>query len=155
MSNLKENLKIIKELTKIIKDNPDWRFQQLLWNCGIIGRNYNDQDKLEIEDKFYENSDTTLKIIKNFLQNSEDRRLEYLHSHSLMNREELEKGIKCHCFCCCTEFNFSEIKEWTDNNKTAICPYCKVDAILSANLNITKNEINKLNKKYFKKSTVL
>ena len=39
MSNLKENLKIIKELTKIIKDNPDWRFQQLLWNCGIIGRN--------------------------------------------------------------------------------------------------------------------
>ena len=72
-----------------------------------------------------------------------------------MNREELEKGIKCYCFCCKEEFNFSEIKEWTDNNKTAICPYCKVDAVLSANLNITKNEINKLNKKYFKKSTVL
>ena len=37
-SNLETNLKIIEELTKIIENNPAWRFQQTLWNCGIIGR---------------------------------------------------------------------------------------------------------------------
>ena len=65
-SNLETNLKIIKELTKIIENNPDWRFQQTLWNCGIISRNYNDQDELEIEDKFYENSKITLNALQKY-----------------------------------------------------------------------------------------
>jgi hypothetical protein len=150
MSNLKENLKIIKSLTKIIKNNPDWRFQQILWSCGIIGRNYNDQDELEIEDRFYENSETTLKRVDEFLKNNENRHLEYLHSHCLLNKEELERGIKCTCFYCSKEFNFSEIKEWTDNSKTAICPHCGIDSVISNSLGFTKDEINKLNKKYFK-----
>ena len=65
-SNLETNLKIIKELTKIIENNPEWRFQQTLWNCGIISRNYNDQDELEIEDKFYENSEITLNTLQKY-----------------------------------------------------------------------------------------
>ena len=65
-SNLEINLKIIEELTKIIKNNPNWRFQQTLWNCGIISRNYNDQDELEIEDKFYENSEITLNTLQKY-----------------------------------------------------------------------------------------
>ena len=65
-SNLETNLKIIEELTKIIENNPEWRFQQILWNCGIISRNYNDQDELEIEDKFYENSEITLNTLQKY-----------------------------------------------------------------------------------------
>lgn len=65
-SNLETNLKIIEVLTKIIENNPEWRFQQTLWNCGIIGRNYNDQDELEIEDKFYENSEITLNTLQKY-----------------------------------------------------------------------------------------
>lgn len=65
-SNLEINLRIIEELTKIIKNNPNWRFQQMLWNCGIISRNYNDQDELEIEDKFYENSEITLSTLQKY-----------------------------------------------------------------------------------------
>ena len=65
-SNLETNLKIIEELTKIIENNPDWRFQQILWNCGIISRNYNDQGELEIEDKFYENSEITLNALQKY-----------------------------------------------------------------------------------------
>ena len=65
-SNLETNLKIIEELTKIIENNPEWRFQQILWNCGIICRNYNDQDELEIEDKFYENSEITLNTLQKY-----------------------------------------------------------------------------------------
>ena len=65
-SNLETNLKIIEELTKIIENNPEWRFQQTLWNCGIISRNYNDQDELEIEDKFYESSEITLNTLQKY-----------------------------------------------------------------------------------------
>ena len=65
-SNLETNLKIIEVLTKIIENNPEWRFQQILWNCGIISRNYNDQDELEIEDKFYENSEITLNTLQKY-----------------------------------------------------------------------------------------
>lgn len=65
-SNLEINLRILEELTKIIKNNPNWRFQQILWNCGIISRNYNDQDELEIEDKFYENSEITLNTLQKY-----------------------------------------------------------------------------------------
>lgn len=65
-SNLETNLKIIEELTKIIENNPEWRFQQTLWNCGIISRNYTDQDELEIEDKFYENSEITLNTLQKY-----------------------------------------------------------------------------------------
>ena len=65
-SNLETNLKIMEELTKIIENNPEWRFQQILWNCGIICRNYNDQDELEIEDKFYENSEITLNTLQKY-----------------------------------------------------------------------------------------
>ena len=65
-SNLETNLKIIEVLTKIVENNPEWRFQQILWNCGIISRNYNDQDELEIEDKFYENSEITLNTLQKY-----------------------------------------------------------------------------------------
>ena len=65
-SNLETNLKIIEELTKIIENNPEWRFQQTLWSCGIIGRHYNDHDELEIEDKFYENSEITLNTLQKY-----------------------------------------------------------------------------------------
>lgn len=65
-SNLETNLKIVEVLTKIIENNPEWRFQQTLWNCGIISRNYNDQDELEIEDKFYENSEITLNTLQKY-----------------------------------------------------------------------------------------
>ena len=65
-SNLETNLKIIEVLTKIIENNPEWRFQQTLWNCGIISRNYNDQNELEIEDKFYENSEITLNTLQKY-----------------------------------------------------------------------------------------
>ena len=65
-SNLETNLKIIEVLTKIVEINAEWRFQQILWNCGIISRNYNDQDELEIEDKFYENSEITLNTLQKY-----------------------------------------------------------------------------------------
>jgi hypothetical protein len=54
-TRLQSNLKIIKLLQDIILDNPDWRFHQLLQNVEIEVIN---------EDKFYEESDITLKQLQ-------------------------------------------------------------------------------------------
>lgn len=66
-SNSSTNLEIIKILTSIIEKYPEWRFHQILWNCGIISRDYNDNDELEIEDKFFESSETTLKSLQDYM----------------------------------------------------------------------------------------
>ncbi len=45
------NFKIINKLLELVKKYPDWRFHQLLQNCGV---------SLCGQDQFYEESNTTL-----------------------------------------------------------------------------------------------
>ena len=52
------NLKIFQKLFTLIMDEPDLRFMQALWALKIIDRN---DDSLEIKDRFYEESEETLK----------------------------------------------------------------------------------------------
>ncbi len=42
----------------------------------------------------------------------------------------LEKSLLCGCYYCKKLFKSNEIKEWIDNNQTAICPYCMIDSVL-------------------------
>jgi|ETNvirnome_2_300_1030623.scaffolds.fasta_scaffold193996_1 NAD-dependent SIR2 family protein deacetylase len=44
------------------------------------------------------------------------------------NRESLKDS--CGCFKCLETFDVSEITEWTDGEKTAICPKCNNDSVL-------------------------
>lgn len=60
MSRQQNNLEILKILNKVILQNPDMRFVQLLWALNIINIDNNDF----IEDRFYEESDKTLEFIK-------------------------------------------------------------------------------------------
>ena len=53
------NVKILKYIAKYIDNNPQQRFIQILWNLGIINRN--EYDSMNIEDKYYEESEITLK----------------------------------------------------------------------------------------------
>ena len=53
------NVKILKYIAKYIDNNPQQRFIQILWNLGIINRN--EYDSINIEDKYYEESEITLK----------------------------------------------------------------------------------------------
>lgn len=57
----------------------------------------------------------------------------------------------CGCFHCLNIFNSSEIKEWTDDNDTAICPYCQTDAVLSETdgIIIDKELLEKAKKYWF------
>ena len=51
---------------------------------------------------------------------------DYINAHSLSsdNKKYLENVDKCGCFYCLKIFNLKKIKEWCDNWKNAICPYC-------------------------------
>ena len=53
------NVKILKYIAKYIDNNPQQRFIQILWNLGIINRI--EYDSINIEDKYYEESEITLK----------------------------------------------------------------------------------------------
>lgn len=58
-------------------------------------------------------------------------KLKWLHSFCKNNKSLLAKAFYFKCFYCLVEnAPILEIKEWADEGKTAICPYCGVDAIL-------------------------
>ena len=44
-----------------------------------------------------------------------------------------------------------EIKEYTDNNETAICPYCQVDSVIGDSLGFPLNQqiLGRANKFWF------
>lgn len=55
---------------------------------------------------------------------------------ALKNREEISKATKCSCYSCFSVFDSKEIKNWTDQNRTAICPNCSADTVLPEELNM-------------------
>ena len=59
MNRQEENRKILKKLSEIVENFTDWRFQQILWNLGIISRDEN----MNIVDRYYEESSETFKIV--------------------------------------------------------------------------------------------
>ena len=61
---------------------------------------------------------------------------------------------KCGCFYCKSTFNTNEINDWTDEDdergKTALCPNCGIDSVLSDEFPIDDNEfLKEMNKEYF------
>ena len=53
-----------------------------------------------------------------------------LHLRSSTHREEIQTASECSCFHCLQTFPTTEIAEWIDENTTALCPGCGVDAVL-------------------------
>lgn len=46
------------------------------------------------------------------------------------NRKTLEVSGSCGCFGCQKMFPFAEVKSWTDQYQTALCPHCEREAVL-------------------------
>ena len=67
---------------------------------------------------------------------------------SFKNRTLLKDD--CACYHCLKKFKKSEIKEWTDTGKTALCPHCHIDSVINDVL--TEEELNKLHSEKFKVS---
>ena len=92
------------------------------------------------------------KAVKNIIElNTTRTDLLEAHKYSFKNRKQLEKDSKCGCFCCCTIFNPKEIKEWCDDDDTALCPYCGIDSIIgeSSGYPIDKKFLNDMKKYWF------
>ena len=56
--------------------------------------------------------------------------LTVLHRKSNRNRSSLGNSAICGCFHCFKQFPFDKIAAWIDDDATALCPYCGVDAVL-------------------------
>lgn len=81
----------------------------------------------------------------------EKKQLEKLYTYSRNNVELIKNSTNCYCFACKQRLDVSDIYIFVDNKKTAVCPNCKVDAILPDAIDETLNKeiINKMNQYWF------
>jgi uncharacterized paraquat-inducible protein A len=49
---------------------------------------------------------------------------------AMRNRKNLAMTNKAGCYYCQAIFDPKEIKEYTDQNETALCPRCSVDSVI-------------------------
>lgn len=59
---------------------------------------------------------------------------------SIKNKKLIEQAQNVGCFHCCKIFDSKDIKDFTDNESTAICPLCGVDAIIPDNCGVIISE---------------
>lgn len=81
----------------------------------------------------------------------QDKRYEEIYKHSCRNHAELKQSLKCGCFSCGSIFDATEVEEYTDDGKTALCPYCSVDSVIgdASGIELNPKLLNELNKMYF------
>jgi hypothetical protein len=77
--------------------------------------------------------------------------LEAAHRHCIYHRVELERSSICGCFYCLSIFPPSDILEWIDDNQTALCPKCPVDAVIgsASGYPITREFLSQMHDKWF------
>jgi len=59
------------------------------------------------------------------------------------NKNEIDFCKECGCYNCFKIFDKKEIKKWTDNSKTALCPFCETDTVLPDTAYPLKEELLK------------
>jgi hypothetical protein len=60
-----------------------------------------------------------------------------LSDNSRHNRSRMIPGTICGCFHCQTIFLAEEVSRWIDDELTALCPRCGVDAVLPGVTDLT------------------
>lgn len=56
--------------------------------------------------------------------------MQSLVNYSFKNKSLIEIADNCGCYHCCELFKSTEVKNYTDDGKTALCPKCNIDAVL-------------------------
>lgn len=54
------------------------------------------------------------------------------HRFASKHRAQVESSDQCGCFYCLQTFSPSAITQWTDDQQTALCPQCGIDAVLGS-----------------------
>ncbi|MBE6654147.1 MAG: cytoplasmic protein [Ruminococcaceae bacterium] len=75
---------------------------------------------------------------------------EQAHKYSSNHKEQLLHDNVCGCFHCLNIFSPEKITNWL-GEKTAVCPYCGIDAVIgeSSGSPITKEFLEKMKKYWF------
>lgn len=64
------------------------------------------------------------------------------------NRQEVKESEWCGCCYCKSLFRPADVKRWVENDKTALCPLCEIDAVVpgkSGFLSLFGDELNSAN----------
>jgi hypothetical protein len=76
--------------------------------------------------------------------------VQQVHKHSRLNRRFMTPGVACRCFHCLHAFLAEQIAHWIDDDKTALCPLCGIDSVLSNNIDtLSDTLIQQLHAAYF------
>jgi hypothetical protein len=69
----------------------------------------------------------------------------------IRQRSKIEESKEASCFYCFAHYDADSIEtlEWTDEEQTAICAHCSVDAIIARRL--TQDEMDALHAAHFKR----
>lgn len=73
------------------------------------------------------------------------------HDHCEGNKAELEKSKKCGCFYCLEMFPPQNINRFIDGGKTALCPFCGIDAVIgdASGFSVTKSFLKTMHDYWF------
>jgi hypothetical protein len=66
------------------------------------------------------------------LNRAKESSLHLAHQRCTKHRAEIEQSAMCGCFYCLSTLSPSEIREWTDDGQTAICPKCALDSVIGS-----------------------
>lgn len=71
--------------------------------------------------------------------------------YAMKNKKFIEESELCGCYHCTESFSKNDITEWTDNGKTAICPFCKNDSVLGQSyMDVNKENLQIIHNYWFK-----
>lgn len=69
---------------------------------------------------------------------------------SMRNKKALLLSEKAGCYHCLEIFETKEIKEYTDQGETALCPRCNVDSVISGSaLELNKEKLKEIRVYWF------
>ena len=79
--------------------------------------------------------------------------LDEVHSHSFKNRDEILRSDVCHCLYCKRAFSSTSVVKWVDNDQTARCPKCGIDAVVgdASGVDMTPALLNELHDHWFER----
>jgi len=77
--------------------------------------------------------------------------LETAHAHSTLHKPEILWSQICGCFYCGSTFEPVDILEWIDDDQTALCPRCHIDAVIGdrSGIEITKDFLTEMHNYWF------
>jgi len=72
------------------------------------------------------------------------------HKYCSNNHKSILKSKLCGCFYCLRIFPSEEVANYIDQKKTAVCPYCGIDAVLcDADIEFDKSKLQEMNFAWF------